>query len=151
MKISQDALNKELKDVKGAGFPIQYPTDADRAKLPDDADGKPDTTKFPMTTVRHCVFDCLRNYETNTRKEGHYVNLIAHNINDTKAGEFELKDKLIEFLKLVMEDGIMRVAKKKQRGPDGKEFENEVSVGLYKSFLIDQAMGYLGYAIEDDK
>ncbi len=151
MKITQDALNIELKDVKGAGFPIQYPTEADRAKLPDDADGKPDTTKFPMTTVRHCIFDCLRNFETNTRKQGHYVNVIAQNINSTDEKEFELKDKLMVFLKEVLEDGIMRIAKKKQRGPDGKEFENEVSIGLYKSFLIDQTMEKIGFVLEDDK
>lgn len=145
MKITQKALDKKLLDIRGEEFPVPYPTDSEKAKLPEDKDGKPDFTKLPTATVRDLILDCLVVHEADTRKEGFYTNVIVQSV--LGKDDFELKDKVIAFLKLALEGGILRTEIEKKKLPDGKEIDNPVPKGLYKSFLIDQAMDHLGYEL----
>ncbi len=149
MMIKVEVLKRKLKGVGGDFFPLPYPTDADKAKLPDDENGKPDMTKLPDVTIQDCVIDCLQYYESSTRKEGFYINQIAQLVLGEK--DFEMKDKLRDFLEVVMDDAVMRKVKETKRGPDGKEFEDQVGKGLYRSFLIDQAMSALGYTVKGEE
>ncbi len=149
MIITQDILNRKVTGLRGDTFVVNFPTPQEIEDLPRYKYGNPDKKHLPKATVRTIVLDCMSSYDTSTRQQGHNLNILAQSFISRDVGELDLKDKFYTFLGEILESSVMRMDKVTQKGPKGQDFENEVTKGLYKSYLIDQVMEALGFLVED--
>lgn len=137
-------LTKEIKSLRGETFKKAIFITEELDALPKKENGEPDISKIDNETVENVILNCLSLYQATTTKEGFYINTIANLILTKEKDTLELKNKLRDFLIIVLEKSILQrddIATKEQ----GKK----VQKGVYSAWIISQIVSELGGTLNE--
>jgi hypothetical protein len=142
----------KILSLRGQELPKSLPTQEEIDKLPkrktNDKDGNkieiPDIDKLERETVGNIILNCLATYVADDKREGFYINMIAHSI-ITGDIKIEFKEKLKTFILKVLDEATAR--KVKERDENG--VDKEVDKGMYHSWVIAQVKKELGFDEEE--